>query len=351
MRITGCTLTPYRLPLTRPWISHYGRVDQRCGWIIHIDSDNHVGIGDCAPLTDAGTESHLEAQTWLHSNLPTLKGENPVLLLEILDHWHPSPAARCGVEMALIDLISREQGASIAHWLSGDRAVHRVDVNANMGGLNASSENDIHQVEGYQVIKVKLGTAAPDQELKWLQRLSAALPSGVRLRLDVNRAWSVLQAERFIDAIAPLPIESIEEPLRSSDPEQLRLLQQGTSIPLSLDESLAQIHWDSLLQHPPVERVTLKPMVHGGLKPCLTLAQQAQQAGMAVVITTTIDSAIGVWGALHLAAALGETDSSIAHGLATSSWLQSDVATPPAIDHGFMSLNLNRSHPIERLAL
>ncbi|MDH5485686.1 MAG: o-succinylbenzoate synthase, partial [Gammaproteobacteria bacterium] len=65
---------------------------------------------------------------------------------------------------------------------------------------------------------------------------------------------------------------------------------------------------------------------------------QARKAGMGVVVTSTIDSAVGVWAATHLAAALGKKCEPVAHGLATSHWLASDVAEPPAIREGLIHL-------------
>ena len=182
------------------------------------------------------------------------------------------------------------------------------------------------------------------------------------LRLDANRAWRFEQASEFLSAISLLPIESIEEPLATPNWEQLNRLQQATTIPLALDESLSQFQpigvgvklnsdatvknhranqFDSdplrltqLWQRPPVKRITLKPMVLGGLLPSLELAQQAFDAGMDVIVTTTVDSAVGVWAATALAAALGHKGEAFAHGLATSQWLADDVAEPPTIQHG-----------------
>jgi len=107
---------------------------------------------------------------------------------------------------------------------------------------------------------------------------------------------------------------------------------------LALDESLTEVDLDKLWQRPPVKRLTIKPMVQGGLLPGLKLAQKAYKAGMDVIVTTTIDSAVGVWAATHLAAALGKKGEGLAHGLATSEWLVKDVARPPVIQQGIITL-------------
>jgi L-alanine-DL-glutamate epimerase-like enolase superfamily enzyme len=56
---------------------------------------------------------------------------------------------------------------------------------------------------------------------------------------------------------------------------------------------------------------------------------------MEVVITSVVDSAIGVGAAAQLAAAIGGTQ---AHGLATGAWLAEDVAPPALIRAGKLAL-------------
>jgi L-alanine-DL-glutamate epimerase-like enolase superfamily enzyme len=53
------------------------------------------------------------------------------------------------------------------------------------------------------------------------------------------------------------------------------------------------------------------------------------------VVTTTVDSAVGVAAALHLAAAVAND---LAHGLATSAWLTRDVGGVPIVARGVMWL-------------
>jgi len=73
---------------------------------------------------------------------------------------------------------------------------------------------------------------------------------------------------------------------------------------------------DTVFDQKPVRRVVLKPMVLGGLVSALALARRAREVGVECVVTTTVDSAVGVTAALHLAAAVAND---LAHGLATSS--------------------------------
>ncbi len=338
MIIRHVACSPYRLPLRRSWVSHRGALAERRGWLITLQTDEHTGIGDCAPLPTAGTERHEQAEAWLNKNCDHFIGQDVAALLGLLDS-HPDipPAVRCGLETALIDLLAKQRGTTIAKWLN-PAAVGRVRVNANLGALDKRVLERLDEARGYRVIKLKLGVHPLEQEIERLQRLAEAVPAGVSLRLDANRAWTPEEAISLLQQIESLPVESIEEPLAEPDSESLRRLQQRTAIPLALDESLNLFDIKAVLQHPPVKRLTLKPMVLGGLEPSLELAQQAYACGMEVVVTTTVDSAVGVWAAVQLAAALGERGTHIAHGLATACWLSEDVANAPEIVDGVITL-------------
>ncbi len=73
-----------------------------------------------------------------------------------------------------------------------------------------------------------------------------------------------------------------------------------------------------------MRRLVFKPLREGGLLRVLERARQARARGLECVLTTTVDSAVGVQAAVHLAAAL-EDGSALCHGLATSDWLQRDL--------------------------
>jgi len=156
------------------------------------------------------------------------------------------------------------------------------------------------------------------------------------VRLDANRAWSRAEAEGFLAAIAGLPVESLEEPLQEAEIAGLASLQSTTGVALAIDESLDLIGLDSLLADPPVRRLVLKPALLGGLRRTLAVAASARAVGYEIVVTTYLESAIGVAAVAHLAAVL-DPEARIAHGLATSALFVSDLADPVPITSGILT--------------
>lgn len=335
--ISRVAICAYDLPLARGWSSARGTLERRRGWLLRLQSgEGALGFGECAPLPGAGTETFDEAAATLRSLLPELAGKRGDVALERLFGITQSPAARCALETALLDLAANSAGCSVARHLN-PRALESVRVNAMIGALHsdAGARAQRAAAEGYRVLKLKLGVSSPETEIRALHELVRGLPSELSLRLDANRAWDEDTARTMIEALSGLPIEGLEEPLSGGGLEALRELQAIAPWPLAIDESLAQLSVDELASNPPVQRLVLKPMVVGGPLSALHIAASLRSAGIEIIVTTTVDTAVGTLAALHTAAALAGDST---HGLATSSWLAEDVATPPAIERGQMML-------------
>lgn len=329
MRLSGFSFEPYRLPLIDPWISAQGTFVVREGWLIRLTTeDGRIGYGDCAPLPQAGSESVACAQSRLMACAESLPGtllEDLPAKLEGLTV--AAPSVRNGLETALLDLFSQQAGRPLAQWLN-PCASSTVKVNAMIGGLDRQAPSRamaaIHA--GFAVLKLKVGLASVRDELAMLRAVSDMLPPGTALRLDANCAWNEAQAAEFLCALDGVPVESVEDPQCYPDVEALSRLQASVVFPIAADESLLKLGAGALLGTRAVRRLVLKPMLLGGLRPALAIATQARDAGLECVVTSTVDSAVGVRAAMHLAAAV---DNGLAHGLATSAWLARDVGLAP----------------------
>ncbi|QKS30109.1 MAG: L-amino acid-D/L-Glu epimerase [Accumulibacter sp.] len=349
MKLAAATLHPYRLPLRARWLTAGASLGERCGWLLCLQDDTgRRGYGECAPLPDGGTESAATAVDALQSLLPPLLGRTAREALRQLGPGSGSrmPAARCAVETALLDLLAQDSGIPLAAYLNGARLRPAagapppppIRLNAACGSLAGLCEDDIRAAcsAGFEVLKLKLGVLAIDEEVALLRQLATVLPPACQLRLDANRAWPAATAARFLNACADLPIETVEEPLATPDIERLQALQDGTKIAIAVDESIRDLDGHALLARRAVRRLVIKPPRHGGLLPALALARRAGGAGIECIVTSSLDSACGVTAAAHLAAAL---DNRLAHGLATSTWLSEDTGSPPIIGSGQLLLD------------
>ncbi len=338
----------YSLPLTQPWQSSKGSCLARTGWLVTVTDDAGIrGYGDCCPMPEAGTETHAQAWHFLHKSVqrqPTGK-----FIQELEQHQASQPAACCGISTALLDLQARQQQLPLGQLLNND-ASQEFSLNAAAGALMNTNGGRLQQLqqEGFQVIKLKLGTAEPAAELAQLYILLEQMNPSTRLRLDANQAWNSQQAAYFIDGLQGLPVESLEEPLRVPALADLEKLQRRTSIPLAMDESIPGTGAKVLIQSGIIRRLVLKPMVLGGLQSAMDIAEQARQAGMDCVVTSVLESAAGIWAASQLAAAIDPWFPGLSHGLATSPWLKQNTGEPPVIIDGKIVLPMTAGSGFQR---
>ncbi len=333
--INGYSIRPYCLTFKRPWKSHHGQQTQRHGFLVELtDSDGNRSIGDSAPFPELGTETLSQC----HQQLLTLEESFDHISTEaLLSRLQPLrtdyPALCCGMESAILSLISRQQQCTPAQWLNPN-ASDRVRVNQIVSDLTRPEIDPT----GSSIIKVKLGIRPFEIELKQIQQLSSILLPQQQLRLDPNGAWCFEEAHWFIQQLDGLPIESIEEPLHHPTLTAIQQLQQLTPIPIVLDESLQKIGMDALLHSPqPIQRAVLKPTLLGGPLTTSTIAQQLQQHGVETIITSTLESAIGVTLTAHCAAAV-DHQQQLVHGLDTCRLFTTDLALAPTIKNGILHL-------------
>lgn len=333
IQIRDVGIARFALPLLRSWNSARGSRDTRQGWLIRLRSNQGtVGFGECSPLPGAGTESFESAARRLEDLLPGLKRHSAESALDMLRGVETSPAVCCALETAILDLASTEAGKPLSRLLDPE-AADSVRVNAALGGLDdgVGERASLALSRGYRTVKLKLGIRPLGQEIEALYSLRQQLGDGTLLRLDANGAWDEATARKAIEALADLPIDALEEPLGKAELPAWRRLQALAPWPLAMDESLYRWPLSSLLDDPPARRIVVKPMVVGGPLATLDTAEQARRCGVEVVVTTTLDSAVATWAAVHTAAALGAGGT---HGLATSGWLANDVGAPPFIEEG-----------------
>jgi O-succinylbenzoate synthase len=153
-----------------------------------------------------------------------------------------------------------------------------------------------------------------------------------RIRVDANGAWSISEAEahlREIDGAAD-GLEYAEQPCATVEElAELRraLAHAGLDVRIAADESIRRAA-DPLrvVELDAADIVVLKVQPLGGVRACLALAEQV---GLPVVVSSALESSIGLAAGVALAAALPELP--FACGLATSQLLLHDVVASPLL--------------------
>lgn len=326
---------PVRLRLRAPLATAHGEIRERDGFLVRADE----GVGEASPLPWVGTEDveacerSLEAATDALRNVELPGALEDVALPLFLDR---APAARHGIELALLDAMAYRRGVPLRRLLDA-HALDAVAVSALLAAREPAAlarEARAAADEGFGTVKLKVAHAPIEEDLA---RAAVVRDSGgpsVRLRLDANGGWDEPTALDALRRLARLDVELCEQP--ASDLASLRRLRGATPVAIAADESVPRANGELL---DAVDAVVLKPMILGGVLPALRWARRAREHGLRVVITTSLDGTIARLGAAQLAAALLARGPLPDAGLATGRLLANDVCEDPAPPmHGRISL-------------
>lgn len=195
-----------------------------------------------------------------------------------------------------------------------------VEINATVPAVPASQVAQIlSRFPGARTAKVKV--AEPGQSLDDdVQRVAAVREVMDVVRVDANMNWTVPEAITAITALGEL--EYVEQPCRTVD--ELAQVRRAVSTPIAADESIRKAE-DPLrvIAAQAADVAILKVAPLGGMRRILELADEID---LPVVISSALDSAVGIGAGVGAAAALKSAPP--ACGLGTGGFFERDVAEP-----------------------
>lgn len=350
MKIAGVTWQWFRLPVRR-FSSAAGALTERIGAIVRLTTDSGiVGIGEAAPLPDRQTDTVAEINDGLKRMANSLPGYELSSAQSLDELPEVSAAVTCAVETAALDALGRAQGVSVASLLAP--AIHdSVAVNAVIAEPDARLASEAARAAreaGFTCIKLKVGMAADlDSERARVAAVREALGPELLLRLDANGAWSTDEAVRIIHSLASYQLDLVEQPIAPGDPKGLAAVRSAVSVPIAADEDVTdEAAALRLVEANAVDCLVVKLVVVGGPGAAMRIAEIAKQADISTIITTSIESGVGVVAALHVAAAVpGEL---LPCGLATGTFLAEDLVVQPIeVEGGCMRIPKNPGLGVE----
>ncbi|MFY1599646.1 o-succinylbenzoate synthase [Micromonospora sp. WMMD737] len=231
--------------------------------------------------------------------------------------------------------------AEAAHWLDaaltaaydGMPAVHRarIPINATVPAVSAAEVPQVlARFPGVRTAKVKV--AEPGQTLADdVARVDAVRALVPTVRVDANGGWSVQEAVTAVRALAADgPLEYVEQPC-ATVPE-LAQVRRRVDVPIAADESIRKAE-DPLhvVRSGAADVAVLKVAPLGGVAAMLAIAEQID---IPVVVSSALDSAVGIGAGLVAAGALP----SLRHacGLGTGGLFVEDVAEARVAVDGYL---------------
>jgi O-succinylbenzoate synthase len=209
----------------------------------------------------------------------------------------------------------------------------RVPINATVPAVPSARVSEVlARFPGAGTAKVKV--AEPGQTLADdVDRVNAARELVPTVRVDANGGWSVEQAVRAAAALtADGPLEYLEQPCATVD--ELAALRRRVDVPIAADESIRKADDPlAVVRARAADVAVLKVAPLGGVSALLAIAAQID---IPVVVSSALDSAVGIAAGLTAAAALPQLRH--ACGLGTGGLFVEDVAEAAVLVDGNLAV-------------
>ena len=252
--------------------------------MVEVNDGNYVGRGECFPYARYGEDID-SVQKQLNSVRSEIEhGLDRQALLNVL----APGAARNAVDCALWDLEAKRAGVRV--WDLADLPAPEPVTTVYTLGVDEPAIMGERARENSDRPRLKLKMTGDGADLERVRNIHKNAPNA-RLVVDANEGWTIEQYLEYAPQFKELGVEMIEQPLPSTDDEQLSGVDRP--IPVCADESCH-------------DRTTLKSLVGkydminikldktGGLTEALNLRDAALKQGLSIMVGCMIGTSLAM---------------------------------------------------------
>ena len=303
MKIATLTAYHVRIPLRRR-IRHASHTrTETDNLLVRCElEDGSEGFGEGVPrdyVTGETIESSLELlrRSDLVSHFEDCRGFAHALTVAERFRLAPVPgdergcegnAARCAVELAVLDAYGRHFGQSLSdatRLLAPE--IHQPQTRVRYSAAITTARGKktlvaaiVFRFYRFHQVKVKVGMEGYD-DLHRLGVIRRWTGRKIDIRVDANEAWSPDEAVERIRALERFNITAVEQPVPHAQAPGLRELRRQVRTPIVLDESLcSRFDAERAVEGQICDLFNLRLSKCGGFIPSLRLAQFAKQQGL-----------------------------------------------------------------------
>ena len=297
------------LPTIRPHQLSMTTMKGQSLMIVRITcSDGTVGIGE--GTTIGGLAYGAESPESMKLNVdtyftPLLVGQDadqvPFLMQRLNQSIRDNRFAKSAIETALYDALGKRLNLSVSQLLGGSL---RKSLPVAWTLASGDTAKDIDEAEQmlearrHRIFKLKIGTREVAQDVAHVAAIKKALGDRGTVRVDVNMAWSELEATYGVAALADAGCELVEQPVATAD--ALQRLTEKSSIAIMADESLVgPASAFELAKSKAADVFAIKIEQSGGMRAAQKVAAIAEAANIELYGGTMLEGAIGTVASAH----------------------------------------------------
>jgi len=308
--IDGFDILPVEMPLhDKDWAFALATVSSARGYAVRLRSGDLCGYGYAPAIPHMGsTFEGLPIE--LRRFAPLVKNTDPWEIESLLQRLDGSlfgaNQAKAAIDCAMHDLMARGAGIPL-HKLLGGALTKRIPV-LRILALKPPAEMADKAAElfdaGYRFFKIKVhGDVAED--VARVKAIRERLGSQAHLTIDANQAYSVKEAIRAIEQMAPYGLDLVEQPVHRSDLRGLRAVTRAVPTIIEADEAAGTLEEiATLVGDGIVDAVSLKIPKLGGLRNAIAAARLCEVNGVKCRVGAHVGTRLLNAHGLSLAASL-----------------------------------------------
>jgi L-Ala-D/L-Glu epimerase len=313
--IKSVTFWPVDIVLTEPFIVATGTrvVAENVFVCIKLNDGTH-GYGEAAPFPEVGGEDRKSCQAALERLAPSLIGK-PVEGYRALAHHMVEqaalhPAARCGLETALLDAFCRATHIPMWQlWGSADVRARETDITIPISVLDHTVALARGWYEkGFRLFKMKIGKDV-ENDIRRLAAVHRALP-GISFIGDGNQGFSRQDCLTFAKGVKACggTMILLEQPVVRDDLDSMAAIRRETGIPVAADESVRSLaDAQEVVARSAADYINIKIMKTGVVE-AVDIASFAKTSGLKLMIGGMVETRIAMGCSFSLVLGLGGFD-------------------------------------------
>lgn len=292
---------PIDIPLTDPFTVATGTRTVAENVFVRVTlAGGTQGYGECAPFPEVGGEDRLSCLDALHQLGEVIESHTAERFIEIAksmkDLLPAQPAARCGVETAIVDAYCRSLHVPLWKlWGGADVRKRETDITIPICDLATTLRLGRQwHARGFRLFKMKVGKDV-DEDVQRLEALHRTLP-GIAFIVDGNQGLSRVECLAFSKGVKQFggTMVLLEQPVVREDLESLAVIRRETGIPVAADESVRSLmDAREVIARKAADYINIKIMKTGVVE-AREIAAYALASGLKLMIGGMVESRIAM---------------------------------------------------------
>lgn len=303
---------PVDVPITDPFVVATGARTVAENVFLRVTLTNGAqGYGEAAPFPEVGVETRASCLTSLlqlsRATIGRSASDYKQIGQDLSEQAPAHPAARCGLETAVIDAYCRALHIPMWKlWGGADVRARETDITIPIADLDKTVALARGWYEkGFRLFKMKVGTDV-EEDIRRLAAVHRALP-GISFIGDGNQGFSMQDCLTFVRGVKAFggAMVLLEQPVVRDDLDSMAAIRRETGIPVAADESVRSLaDAQEIVARVATDYINIKIMKTGVVE-ALEIASFTKASGLKLMIGGMVETRVAMGCSFSMVLGLG----------------------------------------------